>query len=58
MQSTQSPRSFKNAGIVFLIVGLANLAVAIFARQPVFYGIAPGMIALGVIFLAKSRVAP
>ena len=51
----QSPQSFKNAGIVFLIVGVANLAIAIFARQPVFYGIAPGMIAIGVIFLAKSR---
>ncbi len=51
----QSPQSFKRAGVVFLIVGLANLAIAVVARQPVFYGIAPGLIAMGVIFLAKSR---
>lgn len=54
----QSPQSSKNAGLVFLIVGVANLIVAVVARQPVFYGIAPGLIAIGVVFLAKSRTAP
>jgi uncharacterized membrane protein YiaA len=58
MQSTQSPPSPKNTGIVLLIVGLANLAIAIVAHKPVFYGVAPGLIAMGVIFLAKSRATP
>ncbi len=57
MQSPQSLQKFKNAGIVFLIVGLANFTVAIATQQPAFFGVAPAFIALGVVFLAKSRAA-
>jgi hypothetical protein len=51
---TSSP-AFRNAGFAFVSVGIAELGVAVFAHQPVFYGVAPAMIAIGVVFIARRR---
>ena len=45
------------AGVAFLGCGLAYLGVGLGTRNPVFYSMAPGFIALGIVFLVRARRA-
>lgn len=48
------PKNLKGGGLAFLGSGVAFLGVAA-SGQPAFFGVATAMIALGIVFLAKSR---
>lgn len=48
------PKDLKGAGITFLCVGVAFLGVAA-SGQLAFLGVGIAMIALGIVFMAKSR---
>jgi hypothetical protein len=40
---------------MFLACGVAFLTLALASGQPAFLGLGPAMLALGVVFLARSR---
>ncbi len=50
------PRNLKGGGIAFLGSGLAFLGVAA-SGQLAFLGVGMAMIAIGVVFIVKSRKA-
>ena len=54
---THEVYDFKGPGVAFLACGLAFLGVGIATRNPVFWSMAPAFVALGVVFLARSRKA-
>ena len=51
----QDPKQLRGAGIAFLGAGVAFSAAALAAGQAAFIGVATSVIALGVVFLARSR---
>ena len=50
------PKNLKGGGLAFLGSGVAFLGVAA-SGQPAFLGVAMAMIALGIVFIGKSRKA-
>jgi hypothetical protein len=51
----QTPSQSRAAGLAFLGCGVAFLAVALTTGQYAFLGVGPAMLALGIVFLARSR---
>lgn len=49
-------KNLKGGGLAFLGSGVAFLGVAA-SGQPAFLGVAMAMIAVGIVYLAKSRKA-
>lgn len=45
----------KILSLVLILTGAAFLTVGLITRQPALWGVAPGMITLGVVFLALTR---
>ena len=54
----RSPRNDRAAGHMFLLCGLAYLALALATRQIVFITLGPGMIGLGLALLARAGCRP
>jgi len=52
---TQNPKQLRGAGIAFLGAGVAFAAATLAAGQPAFIGVGASLVALGVVFLARSR---
>ena len=50
------PKNLKGGGLAFLGSGVAFLGVAS-SGQPAFLGVAMAIIALGIVFIGKSRKA-
>ena len=50
----ESPKNLKGVGGGFLGIGMAFLVIAL-TGQSAFLGVAMASVALGIVFLAKSR---
>jgi hypothetical protein len=53
--NARSPQQSKIAGYCFLGGGVAFFIAAILGRSIAFFGVGASYIALGIVFLAKSR---
>ena len=65
MQENDSPicpplrgRKLRGAGVAYLCVGFAFIAVAAFGRQVAFTGVGCAFVGLGIAFIARSRRRP
>jgi hypothetical protein len=54
MESEKQEKSKKALGIVFLACGVTFMSVGLATKILALWGMAPGFIALGVVFLAMS----
>ena len=52
-----STKSIKTLGTIFLIFGALFLAAGLWTHLLVFTALGPSFMALGIVFLAKSRLS-
>ena len=55
MESEKQEKSKRAFGIVFLACGVTFMSAGLATKTLVLWGMAPGFIALGVVFLAVSK---